>query len=115
MCVSICVALREVQHHSTVAGGWQSSILVNYASKNMSQTFFFVTDTLCMGYEYFFQKFTKCLFFSMLISTVSILQILNLEKFFAIFFFNINTAPNSGFFFVEHRNVVCVCHLWYTD
>ncbi len=58
MCVSIYVALREVQHHNTVAGGQQSLIQRKYASKNMPQTFFLATDTLCMGYEYFFQKFT---------------------------------------------------------
>ena len=48
------------------------------------------SDTLCMGYEYFSQKFTRCLLLSMLISTVSILQNLILEKYF--FYFFINTA-----------------------
>jgi hypothetical protein len=59
MCVSICVALREVQHHNTVSGGRQSSIYGKYASKKLSQKFVLATDTLCMGYEYFFQKFTR--------------------------------------------------------
>jgi hypothetical protein len=59
MCMSICVDSWEVQHHNTVAGGWQSSIQGIYASKKLPQKFFLATDTLCMGYEYFFQKFTR--------------------------------------------------------
>ncbi len=43
-----------------------------------------------MGYEYFFQKFTRWLLLSMLISTVSIFQIL---IYFSKFF--INTAPTN--------------------
>ncbi len=61
----------------------------------MPQTFFLAMDTLCMGYEYCFQKFTRWLLLSMLISTASILQLLILEKFFSVFF--INTAPSVDF------------------
>jgi hypothetical protein len=85
MCVSISVALQEVQHHNTVAGVGQSSIYGKYASKKLLQKFFLATDTLCMGYEYFFQKFTRLLLLSILISTVSTLQILILETFFYFF------------------------------
>ncbi len=45
-----------------------------------------------MGYEYFFQKFTRWLLLIMLISTVSILQIFNFGEFLSKFF--INTAPS---------------------
>jgi hypothetical protein len=91
MCVSICVALQEVQHQNTVAGVGQSSIYGKYASKKLLQKLFLATDTLCMGYEYLFQKFTRLLLLSILISTVSTLQILSLEIIFFLFFF-IDTA-----------------------
>ncbi len=93
MCVSICVALQEVQHHNTVAGGRQCWFSENMQVKTCHKRFF-ATDTLCMGYGYFFQSFTRCLLLNVLISTVSTLQILILEKFFLFFF--LITAPIDG-------------------
>ncbi len=60
----------------------------------MPQKFFLAMDTLCMGYECVFQKFTRWQLLSLLISTVSILQILMFEVFFLNYF--INTAPTGG-------------------
>ncbi len=57
----------------------------------MPQKFFFAMDTLCVGYECFFQKFTTWQLLSLLISTASIVQILIFEFFFLNYF--INTAP----------------------
>ena len=66
------------------------SKLWKFASNKLPQ-FVLATDTLCMGYEYLFQKITRQQLLNMLISTVSILQILVLEIFSKIF---INTALN---------------------
>ena len=59
MCMNVCVALQKVQHHNTAGGGWQLSKYLKFTSKKMPQKFFLALGTLCMGYEYFFQKFTR--------------------------------------------------------
>ena len=51
MCVSICVALWEVQHHNTETGGWQ---------RWNSAEFILAMDTLHMGcINFFFQKISR--------------------------------------------------------
>ncbi len=64
-------------------------------------------DTLCMGYECFFQKITRWQLLSLLISTVSMLQILIFEVFFLNYF--LNTAPTLETPNKQRHNKVANC------
>ena len=73
----------------------------------MPQKFFLAMDTLCMGYECFFQKFTRWQLLSLLISTVSILQILIFEVFFSKLFYQYSPYWSAGVMAIQASDSDC--------